>query len=451
MPDRDHIAAFRFGTGFPLPDRAAASPESLLAGLTGPDTAAARWPGVTTAEALAVLQAVKAAREGKDAASKAGAKAKRKAVKAGRALALRGARAAYARAVGGHGLRERLVAFWTDHFTVIPRGRTQVSLPSALVEDAIRPHLAAPFAAMLKAVVTHPAMLLYLDQANSIGPQSPRGTKRGKGLNENLARELLELHTLGVGAGYSQTDVREMAELLTGLTVTAEAGFVFDPRRVEPGDDVVLGQSYGGKGLAPILSALEDLARRPETARHLAGKLAVHFVSDAPDPGLVAALETAWRQTDGDLVAVTAALLDHPAAWVPEAAKARQPMEFQVAALKALGLTGNAVHGLPDDLFQRLLLQPLAGMGQPWQTPGGPDGWPEEPEAWITPAGMAARIAWAMEAPAQLVAVLPEPEALLGLALGTAASDRLTWAVGAAESRPEAVGLILSSPEFNRR
>ncbi len=314
MPDRATFAAFRFGFGLP---EAADTPEALLAGLAGADEAAARWPGATTPEVLDVLAEIRAAREMRtdDDEGKAARKAQRRAVRKGNALAQRGMQAAFARAVGGAPLRERLARFWTDHFTVISKSRTDRAWPAALVDEAIRPHLAGRFADMLAAVVTHPAMLIYLDQVNSTGPNSPRGERRGRGLNENLARELLELHTLGVGGGYGQEDVREMAELLTGLAFAPERGFVFDEARVEPGDDVVLGVSYGGAGIAPIRAALEDLAVHPATARHLAGKLAVHFVSDAPDPALVAAIEAEWLRTGGDLTAVAAALLAHPAAW----------------------------------------------------------------------------------------------------------------------------------------
>lgn len=457
MPDLAEIAAFRFAYGLPAaPGQAEAG--ALLAGLRGPDLMAQAWPAHGTAEILPHLRDFKAAREarkaaGEDAkAAKAATKAERRAVKATKALGLTAAQAGFARAIDSETpLRERLVAFWADHFTVTPRNRTQNAWPSALVEEAIRPNLTAPFATMLQAVVLHPAMLIYLDQVNSLGPNSRRGEKRGKGLNENLAREILELHTLGVGAAYTQDDVREMAELLTGLTFVPERGYAFDAARVEPGDDQVLGVIYGGEGVAPILRALTDLAVRPETARHLAGKLAVHFVSDAPDPALVAAVEAEWLRTGGDLAAVVAALLSQPAAWAQEAQKARQPFDFMVAALRALGVTGAQVMALPEQDFLALVLDPLAGMGQPWQMAPGPDGWKEEAEAWITPQGMAARIDWALAVPEKLMANLPEARGLVARALGSRAEAGLVWAVGASESQREAVGLVLASPAFNRR
>ncbi|MBK6467669.1 MAG: DUF1800 domain-containing protein [Rhodobacter sp.] len=451
MTDRAEIAAFRFGFGLPLDGPA--GPDDLLAQLTGPDQAARRWPAYGVAEVIPVMQVLREARRmaAEAPGDKAAKKAQRRAVKAGGALAVTGAKAALARAVGGPAFRERMVRFWADHFTVVPRSRTERAWPAALVEDAIRPHVAGRFGDMLQAVMTHPAMLIYLDQAQSLGPNSRRGAKRGKGLNENLARELLELHTLGVGAGYRQEDVRQLAELLTGLTVVPDRGFAFDPGRVEPGPETVLGVEYGGDGLEAVLAALQDLALRPETARHVAGKLAVHFVSDGPDPALVAAIEAAWTASGGDLAAVAAALVGHDAAWGPEAAKARQPFDFVAAALRALGLSGDDIMAMAEGPFLRADPDPMAEMGQPWQGAGGPDGWPEAAGDWITPQGMAARITWAMEVPGRLVTPLPEAAEVAARALGGRLSGRLEWAVGAAESRREALGLVLAAPEFNRR
>lgn len=451
MPDRATLAAFRFGFGLPPGE---GDPAALATGLAGPDSAAARWPGVTTPEVMEVLADIRAARampSDTEEATKARRKAQRRAVRTGNALAQRGMQAALARAVGGDPFRERLARFWTDHFTVVSKSRADRAWPAALVDEAIRPHLGGRFAAMLEAVVTHPAMLIYLDQVNSTGPNSPRGKKRGRGLNENLARELLELHTLGVGGGYGQEDVREMAELLTGLAFDPGAGFAFDEARVEPGADVVLGVSYGGAGIAPIRAALQDLAVHPATARHLAGKLAAHFVADSPDPALVAALEAEWLRTGGDLSAVAAALLAHPSAWGATLEKARQPFDFVAAACRALGLSGDEIARMAEKPFLGMIAGPMADMGQPFGIPGGPDGWPEEAGAWITPAGLAARISWAMEVPGRLVPAMPEAADLAARALGDLVSDRLAFAIGAAESRREAVGLVFAAPEFNRR
>lgn len=427
--------AIRFGYGLPA---SAAQP------LEGPDRAAETWPGASLAELAPLALAYRTAKKARD---EAGAKEAQRAIDA---LALRGAKAIFARALGSDDpYRERLVAFWADHFTVVPRNRTQRALPSILVDEAIRPHVTGRFADMLRAVTTHPAMLIYLNQDASFGPGSPKGKRQKKGLNENLARELIELHTLGVGAGYTQTDIRELAELLTGLAISAQEGFVFDKNRAEPGPETVLGVTYAGKGDGPILQVLDDLSARPETAAHLARKLAVHFLADDPDEGLVRDLQGRFRDTEGDLTAMAQALIEHPAA--ANGIKVRQPFDFLVASLRALGVGPDVILGLDLRPFRRLILDPLQAMGQPFQQAPGPDGWPEREADWITPQGLAARIDWAMQAPARLVRPLPDPRAFLTTALGSRAGNKLTWAIGAAESARDGVGLVLASPEFNRR
>lgn len=431
-----------------------------MALLAGPDLAARDRPGLGLTEVLpTVVAAFDAQRAARRAAMDMPESApsgpvpevmeRRREV---RLLVLRGARVQMARALDApDGLRERLVRFWADHFTVRARVAIDGPLPSALVEDAIRPHVTGRFADMLVAVTLHPAMLIYLDQVASIGPNSRVGLRRGRGLNENLARELIELHTLGVDAAYSQDDIRALAELLTGLGVDSGRGTVFRPDWAEPGAATVLGLRYGGEGTAPILALLRDLAARPETAAHLARKIAVHMVADDPDPALVAALEAAWRGSGGDLLAVCEALLRHPGAWAGDLAKTRQPFDLVVASLRALGVTGDEVMAMPPRQLRDVVLAPMAAMGQPWQAPGGPDGWPEAAAAWITPQLLAARIAFAMQAPARLRPDLPEPVVLARRTLGTLAEGRLIWAVERAETRAEAVGLILASPMFNRR
>jgi len=363
-----------------------------------------------------------------------------------------GVRAQFARALDAEdGFRERLCAFWADHFTTKARSAPERPLPGTLVHDAVRPYLTARFEDMLIAATLHPAMLAYLDQSASTGPQSLFGKRRNRGVNENLARELMELHSLGVGATYAQADVQQMALLLTGLEANPRDGFVFHADRAEPGAEVVLGKSYGGEGLAPIKAALVDLARHPATAAHIAGKLPTHFVSDHPDPDLVAGMTAAYVATDGALLDVYAAMLNHPAAWAPEQRKARQPVDFVLAALRAFGVTGDGLRRMGRGPFSRMLLKPMALMGQDWQQPIGPDGWAEAAEAWITPQGLGARIAWAMEVPGRLVTPMPDPVAFAKVALGPAADERLLWAVARAESKREGVGLVLASPAFNRR
>jgi uncharacterized protein (DUF1800 family) len=435
-------AAIRFGFGLP----SAMSPEDMLAALTGPDKAISAWPGPNAAEIWDIYDFHRKARRQKDDA------AVKKAQDRSLAQALIGGKATLARAIGSpDGLRERLVSFWSDHFTTLPRNRLDKAMPSVFVDEAIRPNVNRRFADMLRAVMTHPGMLSALDQDVSVGPGSRKAKRGRRGLNENLARELLELHTLGVGASYTQTDVRQLAELLTGLTIRPGDGFVFDPASAEPGPETVLGVSYGPEGLEPVLAALDDLAARPETVAHLARKLAVHFVSDTPEPDLVAALEGRWSDTGGDLLAVTEVLLTHPLSLATPGQKARQPFDLLVAGYRALGVTADMVTGLDRKGMQRHILQPLAAMGQPFQRPRGPDGWPEAEAFWITAQGLAARIDWAMRAPSRILDPLPDPRDFVQTALGSEAGEDLVWAVGAAETASDGVGLVLASPEFNRR
>lgn len=457
------IAAVRFGYGLnpAHPGAGASDAPGLLGALAGRDAAAERWPiaglaerGADIARFVLLRRRARAARRAgrrPDAETERNYRTHRREM---RGRMLDDLKSEILRAVWSEtGFRERLVHFWADHFTVEARGAPMRFVLPAFAEDAIRPNLTARFGDMLRAAVLHPAMLVYLDQVSSFGPHSPAGRRRGKGLNENLARELLELHTLGVGAPYTQDDVRQMAELLTGLTYhPSRGGFVFQPQRAEPGAEVVLGRSYGGgrPRLDDILRALDDLAVMPATAGHIARKLAVHFVSDDPDPGLVAAMRQAFLDTGGDLSAVYAAMLTHPAAWSAAFPKARQPFDFIIAGLRALQVAPGRIQKLNPAQFNALILGPLQAMGQPPYRPGGPNGWDEELAAWITPQGLAARIDWAMTVP-RFLARVPDPRSFAEQALGDRLRPDTRFVVARAESRWEGVGLALASPEFNRR
>ncbi|MHC0053407.1 DUF1800 domain-containing protein [Actibacterium sp. D379-3] len=457
MSFESRLAEIRFGTGLCPAIAAPGDAGVMLARLGGPDVMAARHPIAPYAARLPMLAEYRAlTRQRKTEGAMGGPardairvlrKSARTEQQAYLAAALRRA------ALTEDGMRERLTRFWADHFTVKGKGALLRQLVSTYVEEAIRPHMTGSFASLLKAAVTHPMMLLYLDQARSVGPASAAGKGKARGLNENLAREVLELHTLGVGAGYGQADVQQLAALFTGLSVDADKDFTFRPAMAEPGAETVLGTRYGGGApeLADIHAALDDLARHPATARHIAGKLAVHFVADAPDPALVDHVAAAFAASGGDLMATYAALLDHPAAWVPTLQKARQPFDFLGATLRALALPGPVLDALEAKTTLRLFTRPLQAMGQPWEEPIGPDGWPEEAEAWITPQGMAARIQWAMQAPSALMPDLPDPRAFVETALGGVASGDLRFAAAAAENRAVGVALVLTAPEFQRR
>jgi uncharacterized protein (DUF1800 family) len=273
--------------------------------------------------------------------------------------------------------------FWSNHFCVsVTKGPVR-GLAGSFEREAIRPHVLGRFADMLRAVERHPAMLIYLDNAQSVGPNSKAGVRNAKGLNENLAREILELHTLGVHGGYRQEDVANLARLITGWTVggldqkEVEPGmFWFAANRHEPGARTVLHKTYTAGSEQAGLSCLADLARHPATSRRVAVKLARHFVSDAPPPDLVARLEKTFRDSDGDLLSVSRALVSAPEAWEPGPRKVVPPYDFVIALTRGFALTPP-----PQELLR------LSGvLGQPLWQPPAPSGWPDDDDAWMAPS-----------------------------------------------------------------
>jgi uncharacterized protein (DUF1800 family) len=337
--------------------------------------------------------------------------------------------------------RERLVAFWANHFTVSRREGAVSALVGDYVRSAIRPHVTAPFATLLKAAVRHPAMLQYLNQSSSIGPDSPVGQRSGRGLNENLGREVLELHTLSPAAGYTQSDVTEFARLLTGLSVLRDRdprGTIFRANAHQPSGKTVMGRTFP-PGEASIDAALDWLANHPATHRHLAFKLARHFVADDPPPATVARLTGVLRDTGGDLGAVTREIVALPEAWAP-LTKLRDPVEMIVAAYRTLG-AGPEVAEAAFGAAQ--------GLGQPVWQPIAPNGWPDVAAGWIHPEGMMLRLD-------RLYAIAgrysrADVREALELALGPLASEPTRQAVLRAGSNREAITLLLGSPEFQRR
>ncbi|MEM8631957.1 MAG: DUF1800 domain-containing protein, partial [Pseudomonadota bacterium] len=447
MPETD-VAQIRFGYGF-RPQAKPLSRAALYDAAAGPDRAVAQYPGLSLDAALGMGRAFREA--GRDRRNGVlGAERRYE----GAQSALRGAvadglRTTLARVLAsGAPLRERLTWFWADHFTVAPQNPLSRATALSFADDAIRPHLFGPFAGMLKAVLRHPSMLVYLDQFQSIGPQSRAARRSGRGLNENLARELLELHTLGTGSGYTQTDVRAAAELLTGLSVDPNRGFVFRPFAAQPGAETVLGKTYGsGKpaDIADIDAFLDDLAVRPETARHIARKLAIHFVADDPPEALTQDLEAAYRDTEGDLGAVTRVLLDHPETDRAPLRKVKTPFEFIASALTALGFRDSDLDRTNARALQRLVTRPLAVMGQPFMRAPGPDGWSEDPAHWITPQGLATRISWSVAVAARLGQRAGDPRFFLNRTLGDVAGAPLRFAVSAAETQAEGIAIVLAS------
>jgi uncharacterized protein (DUF1800 family) len=336
--------------------------------------------------------------------------------------------------------RERLVWFWTNHFVVSVRRGQCAAVAAAFVEEAIRPHVTGPFSDMVLAAMRHPAMLLYLDNAASFGPDSPLGQRTHRGLNENLARECLELHTVSPLAGYSQADVTSFAKILTGWSIDLKAdppGFRYRPFAHEPGIQTVLQQQFPPDEAGGV-AALAFLADHPATHRFLATKLVRHFVADDPPPDAVGRIETVLRDTNGNLGAASAALVQLDAAWEPHT-KLRTPMEYVIASARALDV--------PPD--QMPLLGILAGLGQPLWTAPAPNGWPDQAADWAAPEAMLRRIDWASGFAARIGErdVMQVADATIGPLLRSETGD----AIRRAGSRREAMTLLLTSPEFQRR
>jgi uncharacterized protein (DUF1800 family) len=344
-------------------------------------------------------------------------------------------------------LFERMANFWSNHFCVSRKKGVVRTLVGVYEREAIRPHVYGRFADMLLAVAKHPAMLKYLDNNKSIGPNSEAGRRRGAGLNENLARELLELHTLGVHGGYGQTDVTALARILTGWAyVSVDIGegelgdFAFNPRRHEPGAQVVLGKTYAEAGIEQGEAALRDLAAHPATASHLALKLSRHFVGDDPPPQVVARLRQTFLSTDGDLRAVAKALISSDEAWEAPRAKLLPPLDFIVSALKIFG----AVPG--PHLVQML----SRSMGQPIWEPSSPNGFPDDNASWLSPESIKSRVDAALNIAARYQ-VAERPTQLAELAFGPVLSLETRKTIAAAESSRQGLALLLMSPEFQRR
>jgi len=344
------------------------------------------------------------------------------------------------------GFVERLAAFWSNHFAVqVQKDEMVRGLAGAFEREAIRPHLAGRFEDMVLAATEHPAMLRSLDNMVSVGPDSPFGRKSRRGLNENHARELMELHTVGVDGGYRQADVTALARVLTGWTVNdlksdAPGIFVFRAAWHEPGPQTVMRRAYASGGLEQGRQALLDLARDPATAGHIARKLATAFVSDDPDSGLVDRLARTFAETSGDLGAVSRALLRDEAALASPGTKLKSPQEYLFSAARGLSL----------NLDAGLLLRSLRDLGEaPWDPPS-PAGFPLDSSAWLAPDGLNTRIQVA-ERLASIDKSNIDPRSLVGDLLGGTASRETRQAVARAETRQQAIALLVMSPEFQRR
>ena len=452
------LAEIRFGYGLSPRIAPPASVDDMLARLSGVDQNAKQFaiPGLRAAGALSMehhrLIKARNALKGQAGYGPADEAVKAHLKQMNRTRLRWAGQVMLRRCAGQDGFRERLVAFWGDHFTALGKNLALRPWATPYVHTDLRPLVTGRFADLLTEAVMHPLMVHYLDQSRSFGPESPAGRRLGKGLNENLAREVLELHSLGVDGPYTQGDVQQLAELFTGLGFQVRGRLSFKSQRAEPGAEEVLGQSYGPEpGLAPMRAALEDLARHPATARHLAQKLAVHFIADTPPEPLITALETAYLQHDTALLPVYETLLRHPVAWQAELKNVKPPLDFITSALRALDVGAEDLSRIGEKEVRQLFVLPLRALGQAWERPEGPDGWPEEDTAWLTPQGLATRLRWAMAAPARLRTHLPEPSRFATDVLGPFVDDRVRFAAAAAETRQDGIGLVLMSPAFNRR
>ncbi|HEY0314611.1 MAG TPA: DUF1800 domain-containing protein [Allosphingosinicella sp.] len=356
---------------------------------------------------------------------------------------------------------ERLTHFWANHFAVSADKLQVIGLSGLLEFEAIRPNVMGRFADMLLAVERHPAMLLYLDQAQSIGPESRIGrftALRGRktGLNENLGREILELHTLGVRSGYSQADVTEFARALTGWSVSGllrgpsargigVAGppgeFVFADAIHEPGARNILGRKYDQEGEAQARAVLLDLAAHPATARHIATKLARHFAADDPPPALVDRLAASFLKTGGDLPSLYRVLIDSPETWSRSSAKFRSPWDWTIASLRAVGA---------KDLKAQQVAGIMSQLGQPVWKPGSPAGYDDIAATWAGPDALVRRVE-AADRIAARAAEATDARTLAPQLLGDGLTPPTAQALARAESPGQALALLLVSPEMLRR
>jgi uncharacterized protein (DUF1800 family) len=355
---------------------------------------------------------------------------------------------------------ERLVHFWANHFAISVEKPGVAALAGSFEAEAIRPHVLGRFEDMLIAVERHPAMQLFLDQTRSVGPDSmaalraaQRNPQNRRGLNENLAREVMELHTLGVRSGYSQDDVTEFARALTGWSLAGNPGtaanagnaapgsFVFRAALHEPGARTIMGQRYDEPGEAQALAILHDLASSPATAQHIGAKLARHFVADNPPPAVTERLANAFMRSRGDLPTVYRALLDTPQAWSPAPVKFKTPWEWSISSMRALGW---------QDLGNLQSAPLLTQLGQPVWRPGSPAGYDDIAASWAAPDALVRRVEIAQRFAARVGDRL-DARALGETLLAGSLSPPTASAVARAESATTAIALLLVSPDFQRR
>lgn len=445
-------AATRFGLG---PERGPdKTRESLAAELDNP-----RGALITRLEDLDTIRdryvsrdrefrvAARANRRGKTAAT---AMTRKEAVRA-RQKVVRESEASEIAARYRHGVTteypflERLVLFWSNHFAVETKKVPVRAVAGNYERVAIRANVTGTFADMLKAAITHPAMLIYLDNSRSFGPNSMMGQRRGKSrVNENLARELLELHTVGVDGGYSQADVNALALTLTGWTGGMEPrkhSPVFDRRWHEFGPRTILGRTYRAEGEAQLMAVLDDLAAHPATARHISAKFARHFVGAAASPDLVEALRLSFERTGGDLAELAFTLIAHPDAWSAEPVKVVPPYDFLVA-------TGRTLRA--PDTPPRFVDKACEALGQPIWSPPSPAGWPYDDNDFLGGDSVLERVDF-VGTMVRRFGRQADARALARTLLRGDLDPFVAETVDRAEDRHQAMVLLLISPPFQRR
>jgi uncharacterized protein (DUF1800 family) len=352
---------------------------------------------------------------------------------------------------------ERLTQFWTNHFAVSVDKQFLAGLAGSFEREAIRPHVLGNFSELLLAVETHPAMLLYLDNHLSVGPHSPaaerlerRQGNRKVGINENLAREILELHTLGVGGGYTQKDVTTFAEVITGWSIGGEGGrfaggapgaFVFREEQHEPGSKLVLGRHYADDGFYQGVAVLRDVARQRATAHFIATKLTRHFIADEPPAAAVERVADVFYRSEGNLPAVYRALIDCNEAWAEPLAKYKTPSDYIVSSYRGLSVPVEATKGP---------LAPFEVLGQRTWQPGSPAGWADRSADWDGANALIKRIQWA-DAVGGRLGSQRDAAQLAPQLLGANLTDATRTAVTRSASAAQGLTLLLAAPEFMRR
>jgi uncharacterized protein (DUF1800 family) len=344
-----------------------------------------------------------------------------------------------------HSVSWRLFDFFSNHFSVSTSGRLMIGLSPTLEREAIAPNLLGNFEDMLLAVEQHPAMLIYLNNEKSFGANSRMSKKRKVGLNENLAREIMELHTLGVNGGYSQTDVIELAKGITGWSVKNSkkehgTGFVFRAYGHEPGTRILLGKKYPSRGIMQGKQMLRDLAMHENTAKYICTKIAHHFVSENPPESLINKMQNTWLNNQGNIKQVMLTLFDAEEAWLASAQKFKTPREFVISTYRAIA---------PDNINSRVLFNALNNLGQTPFNAGSPAGFSDEESDWLGASALMARVEWSSLVSGQVKRI--NAEQVMATALGRSISKNSYQIVMRAESRQQASTLLLMSPEFQRR